>query len=128
MILHLVICLVSWAMAPIFSSLPSQLFVEVSNDAQNASVIDVYGGIMLALAAADGILIGVKYFRWATHIRNLCFARVLTQDMKWSDRAENARVLATVRALRSAMYVWFVVVSMYMSVEGMFMHWPMGSS
>ena len=33
-----------------------------------------------------------------------------------------------VRALRSAMYVWFVVVSMYMSVAGVFVHWPMGLS
>lgn len=31
-------------------------------------------------------------------------------------------------ALRAAMYDWFVVVSMYMSVEGILLHWPMGSS
>jgi hypothetical protein len=33
-----------------------------------------------------------------------------------------------VAAFRRAMYVWFVVVSMYISVAGMFIHWPMGSS
>lgn len=31
-------------------------------------------------------------------------------------------------ALRAARYVWFVVVSWYMSVVGMLLHWPMGLS
>lgn len=31
-------------------------------------------------------------------------------------------------ALRAARYVWFLVVSWYMSVVGMLLHWPMGLS
>ncbi|KAI9060101.1 P-loop containing nucleoside triphosphate hydrolase protein [Trametes sanguinea] len=93
----LVICLASGAMTPLFSYLLSRLFYEVSNGARNVSIINIYGGIVLAIAAADGILIGLKLLimenvaiDWVTRLRQTCFARVLAQDKKWFDKTENS--------------------------------------
>ncbi|KAI0827383.1 P-loop containing nucleoside triphosphate hydrolase protein [Trametes gibbosa] len=93
----LCICLASGTMTPLFSFLLSRLFYEVSNGARDVSIINIYGGIVLAIAAADGILLGLKVLimenvaiNWVTRLRRTCFARVLAQDKRWFDRSENA--------------------------------------
>ncbi|KAJ6632548.1 P-loop containing nucleoside triphosphate hydrolase protein [Mycena sp. CBHHK59/15] len=90
--LGLVICLFSGAITPIFSFLLSRLFFEVSIGAQDTPTINTYGAVVLAIAALDGLLLGLKYFimqasamAWVTHIRKSTFARVLNQDKKWFD-------------------------------------------
>ncbi|KAF9462182.1 P-loop containing nucleoside triphosphate hydrolase protein [Collybia nuda] len=95
----LAVCLLSGAMTPIFSFLLSRLLFEVSIGAQNTSLINKYGGIVLAVAAFDGILMGLKYFlmetsgmTWVTRIRKRCFALLLAQDKKWFDKMENSPV------------------------------------
>ncbi|KAH9903390.1 P-loop containing nucleoside triphosphate hydrolase protein [Cubamyces lactineus] len=92
----LAICLASGTMTPLFSYLLSQLFYEVSNGARDVSTINLYGGIVLAIAAADGLLIGLKLLvmenvaiDWVTRLRQTCFGRVLAQDKKWFDKSEN---------------------------------------
>ncbi|KAL0945944.1 hypothetical protein HGRIS_012223 [Hohenbuehelia grisea] len=95
--LGLLICLCSGAMTPIFSFLLSRLLFEASTGADNTKVINYFGGIVLGIAALDGLLIGLKYFvmestalAWVTRIRKLAFARVLAQDRKFFDRATNS--------------------------------------
>jgi len=89
----LVICVLSGAMTPVFSYLLSHLLFEVSIGAQNVSVINTFGGLVLGVAAIDGFFLGLKYFvmetsgmLWVTHIRKSAFARILGQDKKWFDK------------------------------------------
>ncbi|KAI1782829.1 P-loop containing nucleoside triphosphate hydrolase protein [Ganoderma leucocontextum] len=96
-LLGMVICIASGAVTPLFSFLLSRLFFEVSNGAHNVSIINTYGGIVLAIAAADGILIGLKIvvmeglaIKWVTRVREVCYGRVLAQDKKWFDKPGNA--------------------------------------
>ncbi|KAL6309463.1 P-loop containing nucleoside triphosphate hydrolase protein [Sparassis latifolia] len=91
------ICLASGAMTPIFSYLLSRLLFEVSIGARDVSTINMYGGIVLAVAAVDGLFIGLKYaimevaaMSWVTRIRKVCIARVFSQDKKWFDKSENS--------------------------------------
>ena len=98
-LLGIAVCIASGTVTPVFSYLLSRLFFEVSNGARDVSIINVYGGIVLAIAAADGLLIGLKIsimenaaMHWVTRIRNVCYQRVLAQDKKWFDKAENAPV------------------------------------
>ena len=93
----MLICVASGTITPLFSYLVSRLFFDVSNGAHNVSIINIYGGIVLAIAAADGLFIGLKIFimenvavRWVTRVREICYARVLAQDKKWFDKPENA--------------------------------------
>jgi ATP-binding cassette subfamily B (MDR/TAP) protein 1 len=86
-------------MTPIFSFLLSQLFYEVATGAQNTSLINKYGFIVLSTAALDGIFIGLKFFimettsmSWITKVRKSCFKLVLAQDKKWFDKSENSPV------------------------------------
>ncbi|KAH9927902.1 P-loop containing nucleoside triphosphate hydrolase protein [Epithele typhae] len=97
LILGLCICIASGTVTPVFSFLLSRLFYEVSIGARDVSIINVYGGIVLAVAATDGILIGLKIFlmenaamAWVTRLRNICYKRVLGQDKKWFDKPENS--------------------------------------
>ena len=99
LLLGILICLISGAIPPLFSYLLSRLFFEVSIGARNVSIINIYGAIVLAVAAADGLFIGLKIFimenaamDWVTRVRDECFKRVLAQDKKWFDKAENAPV------------------------------------
>ncbi len=96
-LLGILICVASGTITPLFSYLLSQLFFEVSNGARNVSVINTYGGIVLAIAAADGILIGLKIavmegiaIKWVTRVRDMCYGRILAQDKKWFDKPGNA--------------------------------------
>ncbi|KAF8154773.1 P-loop containing nucleoside triphosphate hydrolase protein [Crassisporium funariophilum] len=93
----LITCILSGALTPIFSYLLSRLLFEVSIGAQNTSIINRFGGLVLGVAAIDGIFMGMKYFlmetsgmAWVTRIRNVAFSRVLSQDKKWFDRQENS--------------------------------------
>ncbi|OBZ76058.1 Multidrug resistance protein 2 [Grifola frondosa] len=93
----IIICLASGTMTPLFSFLLSQLFFQVSIGAHNVNIINIYGGIVLAVAAADGLFMGLKYvimenaaIAWVTRIREECFARVLAQDKRWFDKSENS--------------------------------------
>ncbi|KAI0942984.1 hypothetical protein AcV7_002254 [Taiwanofungus camphoratus] len=97
LVLGVIICLASGAMTPIFSFLLSRVFFEVSIGAHNVSTINIYGGIVLAVAAADGLFVGLKYavmevaaMSWVTRIRKVCITRVLAQDKKWFDKSENS--------------------------------------
>ena len=93
----MLICVASGTVTPLFSFLLSRLFFEVSNGARNVSIINTYGGIVLAIAVADGILIGLKIavmeglaIKWVTRVREACYSRVLAQDKKWFDKPGNA--------------------------------------
>ena len=93
----LVVCALSGAMTPVFSYLLSRLLFEVSIGAQNVSVINTFGGLVLGVAAVDGFFLGLKYFvmetcgmLWVTHIRRSAFGRILGQDRKWFDKPLNA--------------------------------------
>ena len=95
--LGLLVCLASGAMTPIFSFLLSRLLFEVSIGARNTDLINKQGGIVLSVAALDGILIGAKYFlmestgmAWITRIRKRAFGKVLAQDKKFFDKEENS--------------------------------------
>lgn len=86
------LCIMSGAMTPIFSFLLSRLLFEVSIGAQNVSNINFFGGLVLAVAAIDGLFLGLKYFvmetsgmLWITKMRKIGLGRVLMQDKKWFD-------------------------------------------
>ncbi|KAG1886662.1 P-loop containing nucleoside triphosphate hydrolase protein [Suillus subluteus] len=98
----LIICLLSGAMTPIFSFLLSRLIVLVSAGGSDASRINSYGGLVLGIAALDGLLLGSKFFfmetsamRWVTRLRDIAFSRVLSQDKSWFDRPENGAARLT---------------------------------
>jgi len=89
----LVVCVLSGAMTPVFSYLLSRLLFEISIGAQNVSIINTFGGLVLGVAAVDGFFLGLKYFvmetsgmLWVTHIRKSAFGRILGQDKKWFDK------------------------------------------
>ncbi|KAH9934166.1 P-loop containing nucleoside triphosphate hydrolase protein [Fomitopsis serialis] len=92
-------CFASGAMTPLFSFLLSRVFFEVSIGAKDVSTINMFGGIVLAVAAADGLFIGLKYavmevvaMSWVTRVRKVCLARLLAQDKKWFDKTDNSAV------------------------------------
>ncbi|EIN14636.1 P-loop containing nucleoside triphosphate hydrolase protein [Punctularia strigosozonata HHB-11173 SS5] len=94
--LGLCVCVVSGAMTPVFSFLLSKLMVQVSIGAHDVRLINVYGAIVLAVAALDGLAMGLKFMImettamcWVTRIRKTSYALVLAQDKKWFDRSEN---------------------------------------
>ncbi|KAK0212712.1 P-loop containing nucleoside triphosphate hydrolase protein [Desarmillaria ectypa] len=128
----LIVCLLSGTVTPIFSFVLSRLFFEVSNGAQNTSVINTFGAIVLSIAAVDGLLIGLKYFImetcsmiWITRIRNVAFRTILKQDKKWFDKSENSasRIVQVLmkdgddaRTLIAIVIAQFVVVSAMLTV------------
>ncbi|KAJ7641490.1 P-loop containing nucleoside triphosphate hydrolase protein [Roridomyces roridus] len=101
----LVICVLSGSATPIFSSLLSRLLFEVSTGAQDKATINKYGAIVLAVAVADGLLVGLKYFlmqtramAWINNVRKMAFGKVLKQEKKWFDAREAgelSRVIVT---------------------------------
>ncbi|OAX36886.1 hypothetical protein K503DRAFT_801659 [Rhizopogon vinicolor AM-OR11-026] len=70
---------------------------QVDEDGRNeGNEVNSYGGLVLGIAALDGLLIGSKYIvmdtpamRWATHRSDMSFSRVLGQERNWFDRSEN---------------------------------------
>lgn len=97
--LGILICLASGAMTPVFSFVLARVMYEVSIGAENVRIINIFGGIVLGIAALDGLLLGLKYFvmetiamAWVTRIRDVCFQRVMAQDKKWFDKPENSPV------------------------------------
>lgn len=87
----------SGAVTPVFSFILSKLFVQVSAGAQDISLINTFGGIVLALAVMDGLLLGLKYFilekiaiSWVNQLRMSCFRLVLLQDKKWFDKVDGS--------------------------------------
>ncbi|THH28864.1 hypothetical protein EUX98_g5322 [Antrodiella citrinella] len=97
--LGIFVSLVSGAMTPLFSYLLSKLLFEVSIGAQNVSVINMYGAIVMSVAAADGLFIGGKYvimeivaLKWVISLRRKCIQLILSQDKKWFDQVGNTPV------------------------------------
>lgn len=96
LVVGMLISLASGAMTPVFSFVLSRLQFEVSTGATDLSAVNVFGALSLAIAAGDGLLIGLKYFvmeyaamDWVNAMRKACLARVLAQDKKWFDRSTN---------------------------------------
>ena len=96
LVLGLFICVVSGSLTPIFSYLLSLVMFQVSIGAQNASKINILGGIALSVAALDGVLLGLKYYfmesygmNWATRLRTVAYDKVLRQDKTWFDNSKN---------------------------------------
>ena len=97
LIFGILVSLASGAMTPAFSFVLSRLQFEVSTGATDLSAVNVFGGLSLAIAAADGILIGLKYFvmeyvamDWVNKMRKVCVDLVLAQDKKWFDKTINS--------------------------------------
>jgi ATP-binding cassette subfamily B (MDR/TAP) protein 1 len=97
--LGIVFAVISGAITPLFSFMLSRLLFEVSTGAQDVSVINTFGGIVLAIAIADGLFVGLKFLTfetaamlWVTRMRTTCYRLVLAQDKRWFDRSENAAV------------------------------------
>ncbi|KAF9045011.1 P-loop containing nucleoside triphosphate hydrolase protein [Panaeolus papilionaceus] len=98
----LTFCLLSGAMTPLFSFLLSRLLFEVSIGARNVSVINMFGGIVLGVAALDGIFLACKYAimegvanGWAERVRGDAFGGVVRQDRKWFDASPAASSATT---------------------------------
>jgi ATP-binding cassette subfamily B (MDR/TAP) protein 1 len=88
--------LVSGAVTPVFSFLLSRLLFEISIGARDQGITNLYGGIILAVAFADGLFNGLKYFimelcavSWVNSLRKVIYLRILKQDKKWFDKPEN---------------------------------------
>ena len=95
--LGLFIAAASGAVTPVFSFVLSKLFVEVSAGAKDVSLINIFGGTVLALAVMDGLLLGLKYFilekiaiSWVNRLRMFCFRLILLQDKKWFDKVDGS--------------------------------------
>ncbi|KAF8825577.1 hypothetical protein HHX47_DHR6000094 [Lentinula edodes] len=88
----LLICVISGAMTPIFSFLLSRLLFEVSTGVQDVRTVNEYGGLVLGMAALDGLLMGVKFFlmqslgwMWIERIRESAFARLVSMPKSFFD-------------------------------------------
>lgn len=95
--LGVVVAIISGSITPIFSFMLSRLLFEVSKGAKDVSVINTFGGIVLAVAIADGLFVGLKFIifetaavLWVNRLRTTCYRLVLSQDKRWFDRRENA--------------------------------------
>ncbi|OJA10014.1 hypothetical protein AZE42_12671 [Rhizopogon vesiculosus] len=125
----LVICLLSGAMTPVFSFLLSRLIVLVSAGGSDASSINSYSGLVLGVAALDGLLLGSKFFVmetsatcWVTRLRDMAFSRILRQDKSWFDCPENGASRPTqviVKDGDDARTLFAVVVSQIVAVGAM---------
>ena len=95
--LGIVFSAISGAMTPIFSHMLSGLLVEVSNGAKDVLIINAFGGVILVVAIADSLIVGLKFITletagqlWVSRLRTICYPLVLAQDKRWFDRSENA--------------------------------------
>jgi ATP-binding cassette subfamily B (MDR/TAP) protein 1 len=99
LVLGLLFCLASGAMTPLFSFLLSSLLYQVSIGAKNTTTLNIYGGIVLGVAALDGLLLGLKHFvmeqvgmMWTTKLRKLALEKVIGQDKSWFDLAGSSSI------------------------------------
>lgn len=90
-------CLFNGSTTPIFSFLLSRLLFEVSTGAQNVSTINQFGGLVLGMAALDGVFLGLKYYvmeycgmSWITNLRSVAIQKILKQDKKWFDKQRHS--------------------------------------
>ncbi|KAJ3772085.1 P-loop containing nucleoside triphosphate hydrolase protein [Lentinula raphanica] len=88
----LLICVASGAMTPIFSFLLSRLLFEVSTGVKDVRLVNEYGGLVLGMAALDGLLMGVKFFlmqslgwMWIERLRESAFARLVSMPKSFFD-------------------------------------------
>jgi len=95
--LGVALAIISGALTPVFSFMLSRLLFEVARGAKDVSVVNTFGGIILALSIADGLAIGLKFLvfetagqLWVTRLRMTCYRLLLAQDKRWFDRSENA--------------------------------------
>jgi ATP-binding cassette, subfamily B (MDR/TAP), member 1 len=95
--LGVVLAIISGALTPIFSFMLSRLLFEVAEGAQDVSVVNTFGAIILLLSIANGLAAGLKFLvfetagqLWVSHLRTVCYRLVLAQDKRWFDRSENA--------------------------------------
>ena len=95
--LGVVLAAISGSITPIFSFMLSRLLFEVARGAKDVSAINTFGGIVLAVAIADGLFMGLKFIvfetaavLWVNRLRTTCYRLVLSQDKRWFDRRENA--------------------------------------
>ncbi|KAL5514601.1 hypothetical protein ACEPAG_1917 [Sanghuangporus baumii] len=100
-----IICVLSGVQTPLFSFLLSRLLFQVSTGAKDVGAINTFGGIVLAVAASDGILLGLKFFvmesgamRWVTRLRKACYSKLLSQPKAFFDQSENnpAQIVQTI--------------------------------
>lgn len=103
-IFGLVLCILSGAMTPAFAFVLSRLLFLVSSGAKDVSSVNIFGGVVLALAVADGIFMGAKYFvmetragAWVAALRRHAYKRVLAQDTAFFDspKGESVRIVQT---------------------------------
>ena len=92
-----VFAVISGSMHPIFSFILSRMVFEMSKGAQDVSIINTFGGIVLAVAIANGVFAGLKSIvletagqLWVSRLRTISYPLVLAQDKRWFDRRENA--------------------------------------
>ena len=130
--LGILFAVISGSITPIFSFMLSRLLFEVSNGAKDVSVINTFGGLVLAVAIADGLFVGLKFIAfetaavlWVNRLRTTCYRLVLAQDKRWFDRSENAAVKLCqiltrdgddARSLISAVFAQGVVVVSMLAV------------
>ncbi|KAI6120166.1 P-loop containing nucleoside triphosphate hydrolase protein [Pisolithus croceorrhizus] len=82
---------------PLLFRRPLRMFLKRSDDAyflvsadpSDANVINSYGGLVLGIAALDGLLLG-SAIRWIDVLRNEAYARVLAQDKSWFDEPSHS--------------------------------------
>lgn len=100
-IFGLILCILSGAMTPVFSFVLSRLLFLVSAGAKDVTAVNTFGGVVLALAAADGVFIGAKYYvmercagSWVAALRRQAYKRVLAQDISFFDgpKGESVRI------------------------------------
>jgi ATP-binding cassette, subfamily B (MDR/TAP), member 1 len=97
--LGVVFAVITGALTPIFSFMLARLLFEVSTGAEDVSVVNAFGGIILAICISNGLAAGLKFLAfetagqlWVTRLRATCYRLVLSQDKRWFDRSENAAV------------------------------------
>ncbi|KAK0457550.1 uncharacterized protein EV420DRAFT_1689013 [Desarmillaria tabescens] len=116
----LIICLLSsGTVTPIFSFVLSRLFFEVSNEAQNTSVINTFGAIVLSIAAVDGLLMGLKYFIMETRIpHHLEAGQEVDGDDAWTLIVIAIAQFVVVSAMLTVEFLWALVRGWQMTLAG----------
>lgn len=82
------------AVAPTLSTFPPEIFVQVPADARDASLINIFGGVVLALAAMGWATVGSRTFppRETNHplrLRMFCFRLIRTScSTNWMDQTD----------------------------------------